>query len=425
MEPEDKAASGVDVNRIMDRLRSQIQEKMTTGQYQPEDLERVERMTLQVESSESFDQEGDILYQLSQMNYLCDTGRPPELSSHRKTIGPVVLAIKKAVRTLSDPYVQMILKRQVTFNVELVRLLNQMVLDYRYRLSNQERQIGRLEKLAEHMSRTLEELPQELRVQKNVFEEVLSELKAMKDGSFKDSASLEELKSQVRDPEYVRFEQAHRGDEEEIKWKQKQYLPYFKEKGKVLDLGCGRGEFLELLKEAGVPAAGVELNRDMVAHCLRKGLDVVQGDGLVFLRELADNSLGGIFLAQVIEHLDPETLRDLVRLSFAKLTPGGVLLAETINPQCLTTFSGAFYLDLSHRNPIHPEAARFLWEALGFRQVAVLYVSPYPEEMKLKEMIRREDDSYEDELARVLNEDVRRLNALMYGYQDYAVLGYK
>jgi O-antigen chain-terminating methyltransferase len=425
MEPEDKVASEVDVTRIMDRLRSQIQEKMTTGQYQPEDLERVERMTLQVESAESFDQEGDILYQLSQMNYLCDTGRPPELSSHRKTIGPVVLAIKKAVRTLSDPYVQMILKRQVTFNVELVRLLNQMVLDYRYRLSNQEKQIGRLEKLGEQLSRTLEDIPQELRVQKNVFEEVLSELKAREDGSFKGKASLEELKSQVRDPEYVRFEQAHRGAEEEIKWKQKQYLPYFKEQGKVLDLGCGRGEFLELLKEAGVPASGVELNRDMVAHCLRKGLDVVQGDGLVFLRGLADNSLGGIFLAQVIEHLDPETLRDLVRLSFAKLAPGGVLLAETINPQCLTTFSGAFYLDLSHRNPIHPEAARFLWEALGFRQVAVLYVSPYPEEMKLKEMIRREDDSYEDELARVLNEDVRRLNALMYGYQDYAVLGYK
>jgi O-antigen chain-terminating methyltransferase len=229
----------------------------------------------------------------------------------------------------------------------------------------------------------------------------------------------------MRDPEYVRFEEAHRGDEEEIKWKQRQYLPYFKGKGKVLDLGCGRGEFLELLKEAGVPASGVELNRDMVAHGLGKGLDVVQGDGLVFLREVADNSLGGIFLAQVIEHLDPETLRDLVRLSFAKLAPGGVLLAETINPQCLTTFSGAFYLDLSHRNPIHPEAARFLWESLGFREVAVLYVSPYPEEMKLKEMIRREDDSYEDELARVLNEDVRRLNALLYGSQDYAVLGYK
>ena len=105
--------------------------------------------------------------------------------------------------------------------------------------------------------------------------------------------------------------------------------------------------------------------------------------------------------------------------------PGGILLAETINPQCLSTFSGAFYLDLSHKNPIHPEAARYLWESLGFRQVELLYVSPFPEEMKLKEMVRREDDSYEDELARILNENVRGLNALLYGFQDYAVLGYK
>ena len=136
-------------------------------------------------------------------------------------------------------------------------------------------------------------------------------------------------------------------------------------------------------------------------------------------------SLGGIFLSQVIEHLDPEILRDLVRTAFLKLAPGGALLAETINPQCLTTFSGAFYLDLSHHNPIHPEAARFLWESLGFRQVEILYVSPYPQEMRLEEMVRRDDETYEDEIARVLNENIQRLNALLYGYQDYAVVGYK
>jgi hypothetical protein len=103
---------------------------------------------------------------LSQLNYLCDTGRPPELSSHRKTIGPLVLAIKKAVRTLSDPYVQMILKRQVAFNAELVRLLNQMVLDYRYRLSAQEKRLGRLEKLWEQMHRTSEDIPRNCRPRK-------------------------------------------------------------------------------------------------------------------------------------------------------------------------------------------------------------------------------------------------------------------
>jgi hypothetical protein len=146
---------------------------------------------------------------------------------------------------------------------------------------------------------------------------------------------------------------------------------------------------------------------------------------LEHLRKFPEQKLGGIFLSQVIEHLGPENLRELVRTAFLRLAPGGVLLAETVNPQCLTTFSGAFYVDLSHHNPIHPEAARFLWESVGFRQVKILYVSPYPPEMRLKEMVRRDDESYEDETARVLNENVGRLNDLLYGYQDYAVIGYK
>jgi hypothetical protein len=169
----------------------------------------------------------------------------------------------------------------------------------------------------------------------------------------------------------------------------------------------------------------VDTNQEMVHLCKAKGLEVIHGDGLVYLKSQTDQSLGGIFLSQVIEHLDPETLRDLVRVSFAKLYPGGILLAETINPQCLSTFSGAFYLDLSHNNPIHPEAARYLWESVGFRRVELLYIAPFPEEMKLKEMARREDDSYEDELARVINENTRHLNDLLYGFQDYSVLGYK
>ena len=126
-----------------------------------------------------------------------------------------------------------------------------------------------------------------------------------------------------------------------------------------MDIGCGRGEFLEILKEAGLPAVGVELNPEMVSTARKKGLDVLEEDGLEYLKGLPNLSLGGIFLSQVIEHLGPGILRELVRTAFFKLAPGGALIAETINPKCLTTFSGAFYLDLSHHNPIHPEAARF------------------------------------------------------------------
>ncbi|OGP52334.1 MAG: hypothetical protein A2Y79_13735 [Deltaproteobacteria bacterium RBG_13_43_22] len=425
MEHENQEKPKVDMGRIMEQVRSRIEEKKKIGQYSSEELERIDRMTLQIQSEDSDPQEGDIQYQLSQINYLCDTGRPPEISSHRKVLGSLVTGFKKILRKLTEPYIQMVLKRQVEFNVELVRLLNQMTLDFRYRWSILEKEMTLLQKRGEQVTQSLEAIPQELKTQKNVFEEVLSQIKTIKNPVVELDSRLDDLKSKIREPEYVRFEELHRGSEEAVKWKQKNFLSYFKDRGPVLDIGCGRGEFLELLKEAGIPASGVDTNQEMVRQCRAKGLEAVHQDGLVHLRGLPDQSLGGIFLSQVIEHLEPEALRELVRVSFAKLRPGGILLAETINPQCLSTFSGAFYLDLSHKNPIHPEAARYLWESFGFRQMELLYVSPFPEEMKLKEMVRREDDSYEDELARILNENVRSLNALIYGFQDYAVVGYK
>ncbi|MGC1402671.1 MAG: class I SAM-dependent methyltransferase [Thermodesulfobacteriota bacterium] len=425
MEPEDKVGASIDVSRIMEQIRSRIDEKKKTGHYSPEELQEMDRMTLQIQSENGEPQEGDIQYHLSQVNYLCDTRRPPELSSHRKVLGSMVIGFKKAIRKLTEPYIQMVLKRQVEFNVELVRLLNQMALDVHYRWSIQEKQLALMEKQWVQMAQSMEAIPQELRTHQNVFEEALSQINEIKIRSVETGSQIEDLKSRVREPEYVRFEDLHRGSQEEIKWKQKRYLPYFKDQGPVLDIGCGRGEFLELLREARIPASGVDTNREMIRQCQAKGLEVTHGEGMVFLKSFSDQSLGGIFLSQVIEHLKPEALRELVRVSFAKLKPGGILLAETINPQCLSTFSGAFYLDLSHYNPIHPEAARFLLESLGFRKVDILYASPFPEEMKLKEMVRRKDDSYEDELARILNENVQRLNAQLYGFQDYAVIGYK
>jgi 2-polyprenyl-3-methyl-5-hydroxy-6-metoxy-1,4-benzoquinol methylase len=425
LDKQNNDGSSMNLDQIMSEVRRRIEEKKQTGQYSPEDLRTIEATTLKISTQDPEGNEGDIQYRLSQVNYLCDTARPAELGSHRKVLGNLVTGLKKLVRKISEPYIQMVLKRQVTFNVELVRLLNEMAMDFRYRWSGQEKLQDRWEQQWQKMERTLESIPQEMKRQKNLFEAILTGLQASPQPPVEADRSFNDLRTRIRASEYLRFEDRHRGSQEEVKWKQKNYLPYFLDKGTVLDIGCGRGEFLELLKEASIPALGIDINQEMVDHCLSKGLKVSQGDGLQFLQSVPEESLGGIFLSQVIEHLDPESLRDLVRLSLTRLSPGGVLLAETINPQCLSTFSGAFYLDMTHQNPIHPEAARFLWESLGFRKVEILYVSPFPEEMKLLEMVRREDDSYEDELARVLNENIRRLNGLLYGFQDYAVVGYK
>ena len=144
------------------------------------------------------------------------------------------------------------------------------------------------------------------------------------------------------------------------------------------------------------------------------------------LEKVADGTLGGIFCSQVIEHVPGDALVALVRLAHAKLRPGAVLLCETPNPACLTVFSGAFYVDLTHVKPIHPEAARFVLEAAGFRDVEIRYANPYPPEAKLQPLeplwyMRR----YEEAFLTALNDNFARLNDLLWGAQDYAVIGRK
>ena len=425
-------APAVNVQEIMERIRQRIDEKKKTGEYTPEELERIDRYVLQIEAEGYNTPEEDLRNHLSLVNYLFDTLQPPELSSHRKRLGGLITGLKRAFLRISEPYRQMLLKRQVDFNAEMVRLLNQLVGDYRFRVNTLEQQRLKMteeqqaqQDRTEALNRRLADLVQEIRAQKIAVEDLLARLRTVNGTGGAGPTVSEAGAERLRAFEYLLFENRHRGSEAEIKARQRAYLPYFRDSRSVLDIGCGRGEFLELLKEAGIPAQGAELNPEMVQVAQQKGVEVIQGDGLEYLRKLPDRNLGGIFLSQVIEHLGPENLRELVRTAFLKLAPGGVLLAETVNPQCLTTFSGAFYVDLSHHNPIHPEAARYLWESVGFRQVNILYVSPYPPEMLLKEMVRRDDESYEDETVRVLNENVRRLNDLLYGYQDYAVIGYK
>ena len=223
---------------------------------------------------------------------------------------------------------------------------------------------------------------------------------------------------------YLDFEELHRGDPREIQKRQEVYLPYFREsvseKAPLLDVGCGRGEFLLAAREAGLPARGLDLNPETVAYCQKEGLDVTEADGISYLRGLPDASLGGILMAQVIEHLTVDQLTEMVSLASAKLIPGGVLIAETVNPASLSTFGSAFYLDLTHIKPIHPEAARFLWRWAGLGEVDIILLSQVEADHKLELL-----PSAADEVQEAFNRNMQRLNQLLYGPQDYAVVGHK
>jgi 2-polyprenyl-3-methyl-5-hydroxy-6-metoxy-1,4-benzoquinol methylase len=178
-----------------------------------------------------------------------------------------------------------------------------------------------------------------------------------------------------------RFAERFRGSEEYVRRKQRFYLPFFEGRRAVLDVGCGRGEFLELMREAGVRARGIDLDAGCVEACRARGLDAEAADLFAHLASLEDGALDGIFSAQVVEHLPPERLPELARLAAAKLAPGGLLAIETPNPECLAIFTTHFYLDPTHRRPIPAGLLSFYLEEAGMGLIQVHRLSPAVESM--------------------------------------------
>jgi SAM-dependent methyltransferase len=171
---------------------------------------------------------------------------------------------------------------------------------------------------------------------------------------------------------YRDFEDMFRGEEAFIRERQRVYLPMLAADGPVLDAGSGRGEFLDLLSAEGIEAVGVDLDRGMVDRCEAKGHNVVLADVIEYLRAAPDDHFGTIFSAQFIEHVPLDALVEFLELSVRKLRPGGVFIAETVNPHSLPAFR-TFWTDLTHRAPIYPEVALSLVKSSGFDRGMVIY----------------------------------------------------
>ena len=230
---------------------------------------------------------------------------------------------------------------------------------------------------------------------------------------------------------YVAFENRFRGSTDEIRARVAAYLPQFEGASDVLDVGCGRGEFLDLLRERGISATGVDINHDMVELCRARGLEVVQGDALAHLEQLDDGGLGGLFAAQVVEHLEPSRLLAFIDAAHRKLRPGAPLALETINVASWSAFFRSYVRDITHVRPVHPETLQFLVGTAGFRNAQIVYRSPYPEVERLRQVEGLPAAASLDEggdpadlarVAAVLNRNVETLNRLLFAEQDYAVV---
>jgi len=213
---------------------------------------------------------------------------------------------------------------------------------------------------------------------------------------------------------YLSLEDRFRGTRDEIMERQRSYLPFLQNQkigGKrmpILDIGCGRGEWLELLADSGLEARGVDLNRIFVAACKERGLNVSEGDAIEYLRDLPTGSLGAVTGFHIIEHLPLEELIRLIDETVRVLKPGGLAIFETPNPQNVLVGCHNFYIDPTHRNPLPGMTVQFMLEARGLCDVQILQLHPCPESFKVRdggpEMMQRFIDYF-------------------YGPQDYAVIG--
>jgi SAM-dependent methyltransferase len=178
-------------------------------------------------------------------------------------------------------------------------------------------------------------------------------------------------------PDYFAFESRMRGPTEVVRERQRVYLDDFRDAAPVLDVGCGRGELLALLRDAGVESRGVDADADMVAFARGEGLDVEQADLLDALGRADDASLGGLFAGQVVEHLPPAALARFLELAHAKLRAGGVLVLETINPLSPLALRN-YFADLTHAQPLVPETLALLVRNAGFRELETRYLTEPP-----------------------------------------------
>jgi 2-polyprenyl-3-methyl-5-hydroxy-6-metoxy-1,4-benzoquinol methylase len=354
---------------------------------------------------------------------------PPDLSGAVGARGRIGALVKRAVRKLTSWYVEPRWVLQREYDGQAVVLASAIVTNLRRvdaELDELRRENIRLRLLSVTANERVRRVLQDLEEMHRIADEDRHVLEgaAMKDDLLPLSREVNSLLDRLgaigvtgADIDYAGFEDVFRGDSGEVRKAQERYLALFPppaEPGLVVDIGCGRGEMLELLRHDGHQVLGVDTDAGMVEVCEKKGLPAIVDDGIHFLSQTPESSLKGIFCAQVVEHLITPELEQLVRLAFQALRSGGVLVVETINPRSSFAIGNHFYADTSHVRPVHPETLRFICEQIGFGRVQLEERSPHP-------TLELSDQLPED----ALGEAVSLLLQNVFGYQDYVIVATK
>jgi SAM-dependent methyltransferase len=314
--------------------------------------------------------------------------------------GLLLVPAKSVLRKLMRWYVEPLAVDQRRFNASVLKLADAFSARADAGLASLSRRLDELDPRVEGQARRSNEL-----------EERLTRLERRERGSARRPAPLAlpaEPQGQPVFPDYFAYESRMRGATELVREKQRGYVEDFRGTAPVVDLGCGRGEFLLLLREAGIEAKGVDVEADMVAYARGEGLEVELTGAIEYLEGLADGSLGGIFAAQLLEHLPASTVVRLLELAAVTLRSGGLLVAETINPLSPIALRN-YFADLTHAQPLVPETLELLARQAGFASVETRFLNE-PEE----KLVEPADPT--------IAANVRRLNELLFAPLDYAIV---
>ena len=421
-------AEPVDVKALMADVEAEVQRKREAGLYPPEVLVELDlgigaTGVARPTSEHAHDGRaaaaalGD-LQRSSTFTALVTT------ASQKPLIGPLVSAARRGIRTSLTWYMNGILEQVSRFAGNSVRatgLVNERVNYLERRLDSLRDDVKAIddwvatvdeERISEKLAR-LDRAVRDLRAKVE---------NATRSGGSGTAAARPGATSWAAESsfDYFEFENRFRGDPEAIADRQRFYVDLFRGAAKpVVDLGAGRGEFLGLLREAGVASYGVDRHADMVGECRQKGFEIVEADVLEHLAAAEAGSLGGIFCCQMIEHLAPAEVPRFFELAHAALAVGAPLVVETINPESLFVFAHAFYVDLGHLRPMHPLTLEFLAQEVGFSSVKVEYLSPVPPEFRPQAV------PGDGELVDAIDENFRRIDEILFGPQDFAIVAHR
>lgn len=241
-----------------------------------------------------------------------------------------------------------------------------------------------------------------------------------------DARSAEPFSGPVDSLVYLGFEDQFRGSQPAVRGRVEDYVPIFTGATDVVDVGCGRGELLGLLRARGATARGVDASPAMVELCRAAGLDVEQSDALGYLERQRDGSIGGLAAIQVVEHFAPAYLTRFLETAYHKMRGGAPLVLETINPACWMAFFETYIRDPTHQRPLHPDTLRYLVQASGFTHVDVQFRQPVRAEDRLDRVPGPPKSAvHPDGLAQVvaaLNAQADKLNARLFSSMDYVVI---